>query len=585
MAVTLFKDTTYSLSTLIEEIRRGEIALPDIQRPFVWSTAKVRDLFDSMYKGFPVGYLLFWATGAESGARQIGVDGKQAAPRLLIVDGQQRLTSLYAVLTAHKILREDYTESRISLAFRPSDARFEVSDAAIERSSDFLPSISVLWDAEGSRRQAVRSFLKRLGAHRGALSDEEADRLEDAIDRLYDLRNYPFKVVELGPEVDEEQVAEVFVRINSEGVTLNQADFILTLMSVFWEKGRRQLEEFSRACKQPSASGASPFNHFIQPQPDQLLRVGVALAFRRAVLKHVYSVLRGKDLDTGVITPKRRERQFETLREAQEYSLDLLNWHEYLKCLARAGFRSSRMISSQTAVVYSYALWLIGRRDYEVSRARLRDVMARWFFMAHTTSRYSGSPESTFENDLTRLRGVEHGDSDGFCAALDKTVSDTFTSDFWTITLPNELDSSAAKSPSLLAHLAALNVLDADVLFSRMKVRELLEPAVALKKGLDRHHLFPRAYLKRIGVSDTKQVNQIANMALLEWWENIDISDAAPADYWPEYERRMDADRLAAQMHWHALPPGWHEMLYPQFLDQRRRLMAAVVREAFQRLA
>jgi len=585
LAVTLFKDTTYNLSTLIEEIRRGEIALPDIQRPFVWSTAKVRDLFDSMYKGFPVGYLLFWATGAESGARQIGLDGKQAAPRLLIVDGQQRLTSLYAVLTAHKILREDYTASRISLAFRPSDARFEVTDAAIERSSDFLPSISVLWDAEGSRRQAVRAFLKRLEVHRGALSDEEADRLEDAIDRLYDLRNYPFKVVELGPEVDEEQVAEVFVRINSEGVTLNQADFILTLMSVFWEKGRRQLEEFSRACKQPSASGASPFNHFIQPQPDQLLRVGVALAFRRAVLKHVYSILRGKDLDTGIITPERREQQFETLQEAQEYSLDLLNWHEYLKCLARAGFRSSRMISSQTAVVYSYALWLIGRRDYEVSRARLRDVMARWFFMAHTTSRYSGSPESTFENDLTRLRGVEHGDSDGFCAALDKTVSDTFTSDFWTITLPNELDSSAAKSPSLLAHLAALNVLDADVLFSRMKVRELLEPAVALKKGLDRHHLFPRAYLKRIGVSDTKQVNQIANMALLEWWENIDIADAAPADYWPEYEKRMDADRLADHMHWHALPQGWQDMAYTEFIGQRRKLMAAVVREAFQKLA
>src|SRR4051794_820272 len=99
MAITLFKDTTYSVSLLIESIGRGEVALPDIQRPFVWQASKVRDLLDSMYKGFPVGYLLFWETGAEPGARQIGGGTKDAVPRLLIVDGQQRLTSLYAVMT------------------------------------------------------------------------------------------------------------------------------------------------------------------------------------------------------------------------------------------------------------------------------------------------------------------------------------------------------------------------------------------------------------------------------------------------------------------------------------------------------
>jgi uncharacterized protein with ParB-like and HNH nuclease domain len=94
VATTLFKDTTYSAFGLIEDIKHGEVALPDIQRPFVWGASKVRDLLDSMYKGFPIGYLLFWATGTEAGARQIGVDAKQMVPRMLIVDGQQRLTSL-----------------------------------------------------------------------------------------------------------------------------------------------------------------------------------------------------------------------------------------------------------------------------------------------------------------------------------------------------------------------------------------------------------------------------------------------------------------------------------------------------------
>lgn len=93
MATTLFKDTTYSVFGLVEDIQSGEVALPDLQRPFVWKATKVRDLFDSMYKGFPVGYLLFWQTGAEAGGPQIGVGTKQKAARLLIVDGQQRLTS------------------------------------------------------------------------------------------------------------------------------------------------------------------------------------------------------------------------------------------------------------------------------------------------------------------------------------------------------------------------------------------------------------------------------------------------------------------------------------------------------------
>ncbi len=88
VATTLFKDTTYSVFGLVEDIKSGEVALPDLQRPFVWKASKVRDHFDSMYKGFPVGYLLFWQTGAEAGPRQIGVDSKQKVARLLIVDGQ-----------------------------------------------------------------------------------------------------------------------------------------------------------------------------------------------------------------------------------------------------------------------------------------------------------------------------------------------------------------------------------------------------------------------------------------------------------------------------------------------------------------
>jgi len=197
----------------------------------VWHASKVRDLLDSMYKGFPVGYLLFWETGADPGTRQIGIGDKQAVPALLIVDGQQRLTSLYAVMTASKIVREDYTEARIRIAFRPTDATFAVTDAAIEKDPEFIADVSDLW-IPGNYKAVERAFLNRLSGKRD-LDETERDRLSDALDGVRDLSDYPFKAVELSSNVDEEQVAEVFVRINSEGVTLNQADFILTLMSVF----------------------------------------------------------------------------------------------------------------------------------------------------------------------------------------------------------------------------------------------------------------------------------------------------------------------------------------------------------------
>ena len=586
MSRTLFRTTRFDLGHLVKNIDRGDVALPDIQRPFVWPNRKVRDLLDSMFKGFPVGYLLFWATGAEVGARAIGVDDKdERVPRWLIVDGQQRLTSLYSVFTGHPVVREDYSESGIRIAFRPRDAKFEVTDAAIEKDPEFLPDITPLWS---DYRITVHGYLDRLEKTRGQVDVDLRDRIEDEFDRVRDLRAYPFEVVELDAAMDEESVAEVFVRINSEGVTLNQADFILTLMSVFREKARKQLEEFARAAKKPSIGGASAFNWYIQPQPDQLLRVAVGVAFRRAVLKHAYSILRGKDLETGEFSPKRRDEQFDQLQQAQDHLVNLLHWHEFLQCLERAGFRGSKMVSGQNAILYSYALWLIGRVDYQVPLDQLKEIIARWFFMAHTTGRYSGSFETRFEADVARLAGVPAGNADGFVATLDQVINDTMTPDYWSITLPNELATSAAKSPALLAYIAALNVHDADILLSSSKVRSRLDPAITLKKGIERHHLFPKGYLKSaLGITDTKRVNQIANFALVDWSDNIAISDLAPAHYWTEQlaAKGLTGDKLTHAMYWHALPEGWEFMAFEEFLAKRRKRMALVVRDALARLA
>ena len=578
----LFKDTTYSLQSLMENIRRGEIALPDIQRPFVWAPSKVRDLFDSMFKGFPVGYLLFWATDAEVGARRIGTEKKEAAPRLLVVDGQQRLTSLFAVMTGNPIVRKDFTEGRIRVAFRPSDARFEVTDAAIERDPEFVADITDLWR---SYRETTRRFFTTLKERREEpMTDAEEERLEAALDRVRDLQHYPFKAVELDATVGEELVAEVFVRINSEGVTLNQADFILTLMSVWWEEGRKELEAFSRAAKQPSANRPSPYNHFIAPQPDQLLRAAVGFAFRRGRLHHVYSLLRGKDLETGKLDPDRRETQFERLRDAQALVLNLTNWHDFLSCIARAGFRGARMISSENALLYTYSLWLIGKHDFRVAPHTLREVIARWFFMAHTTGRYTTSPESQIEADFLRLRDITTGDAAAFCGRLDREIGTVFTRDYWTISLPNRLATSGTKSPALMAYWASLNLLDAEVLFSQTRVSARLDPGVLAVRDLELHHLFAKKHLGTLGIVGAARTNQIANMAFVDWADNATMGGKPPTEYWPEMSARLTGARFKQQAYWHALPVGWEQLAYDEFLAKRRPLIATVVRDGFARL-
>ncbi|MEZ4517440.1 MAG: DUF262 domain-containing protein [Chloroflexota bacterium] len=313
MSEPLFKQVHYNLGSLIQFIDIGQIGLPDIQRPFVWPNTKVRDLFDSMYRGYPVGYLLFWQNGFTSSTQAIGTDAKQKVPSLLIVDGQQRLTSLFAVIKGVPVVRDNFSTEKIEIAFNPILERFEVSDAAIRRDPAYIPNISTLWANGADIFDLVDTYLQRLSSGREITSEDEK-QIKKAISRLNNLDSFPFTALELSANLGEEEVSEVFVRVNSKGTPLNQADFILTLMSVFWDEGRKNLEDFCRDARIPSTGKPSAFNHFVKPDPDQLLRVSVGLAFKRARLQFVYSILRGKDLETGEFSEERRDQQFDTLR-------------------------------------------------------------------------------------------------------------------------------------------------------------------------------------------------------------------------------------------------------------------------------
>ena len=579
---TLFKEVNYNLNTLIQQIDLGAIGLPDIQRPFVWKDTKVRDLFDSMYKGYPVGYFLFWANANVDGTKGIGTGEKQKHPSLLIVDGQQRLTSLFAVVKGHEVIRSNYQATNIVIAFNPLEEKFEIPDASIKRNPRFFQNISDMWRDDADVFEIAEEYIDRLKLS-VPLSDQEIKKIRKSFSNLTNLVSYPFSALELSAEIDEEQVADVFVRINSQGKKLNQADFILTLMSVFWENGRKDLEYFCKTCREPTIGSASPFNYLIMPNPDQMLRVSVGLAFRRARLQYVYSILRGKDLETGEFSSERRDNQFSKLREAQERVLDIVLWHEFLKSIKQAGFARSDYISSANNLLYAYTFFLIGRVELNVSLFDLKKLIAKWFFMCSITGRYTGSPETAMESDLARIRGVEEASE--FVNVLEEIITSQLTEDFWKTTLPLDLATSSPTSPSLYAYYASQYILGVNGLFSKLLVSDLLQEGLRSKKSaLERHHLFPKAWLNKNGVEDKTQQNQIANYALVEWSDNIEISDKHPSEYLQQYVNRFSEEEIEA-MYWnHALPQGWENMEYHDFLFARRKLIADVIKEAYMKI-
>ena len=193
------------------------------------------------------------------------------------------------------------------------------------------------------------------------------------------------------------------------------------------------------------------------------------------------------------------------------------------------------MITSENAVIYTYVLWLIGRRDFGLDLKTLRGVIARWFFMAHTTGRYTSSPESQIEADLGRISDLAEATEQAFCAELDRIVRANFTGDYWDISLPNRLDTSSSRSPALYAYWAALNLLDAELLFSDQRIRDLLDPDVSAPRSIERHHLFPKALPRKPKAS---RIHESQSTRSRTWRSSTGPTTPKSAqttrEYWPK---------------------------------------------------
>lgn len=230
----IFSNTTLTVNQLIEKIDTGELGLPELQRPFIWKDSKVRDLFDSMMRGYPIGYLMLWECPSLDKKKSIGVDAHSYdTPKEVIIDGQQRLTSLYAVMKGKKVINSKFDEKSIVISYCPLQNKFEVGYQATKNDPEWIYNISDLFTSTNTFK-FIGDFIKRLGDYRSTkgseLTDEEQGLIADRINGVVNLKSHTLPVFDIKSTAEEEDVSEIFVRVNSGGVSLKQNDFILTLL-------------------------------------------------------------------------------------------------------------------------------------------------------------------------------------------------------------------------------------------------------------------------------------------------------------------------------------------------------------------
>ena len=299
-------------------------------------------------------------------------------------------------------------------------------------------------------------------------------------------------------------------------------------------------------------------------------------------MSDVYALLRGRDFETREYKEGLKEQRFSELEEYVANGLDNTTWFNYISLIQSMGFRNKYLITSRTNFFYSYAFYLIGKYKHDIEFHQLEEIISKWFVMSALTSRYSGSSESVFEGDLALIGVARSGEE--FISALSERIDSEMTNDFWEITMSSLLTSSSARNPQWFVFVAAQLKNNVELLFSSKKLADSFDPTVASKKSqVDKHHVFPKNYLSKIGIDRRTDQNQVANYIYLDYKTNIQISDDAPMDYFAKYEQYSATDVKTVMKH-HALPPDFFKMDYETYLKARRQLLSNYIRKYFENI-
>lgn len=582
-------------------MQSNEIAIPEIQRPFVWDSTQVRDLMDSLYKGYPVGYLIAW--------RNPDVrlkTGESSTGKKILIDGQQRITALMAAVLGLKVVNSHYQKIRIRIAFHPLQEKFEVTNPAIEKDAGWFPDIAQVLASDAKIFDLVNQYLA---------SNQDVDQSEvfERVQKLRNIINHQIGLIELNSNLDIEEVTEIFIRINSKGTVLSQADFAMSKIAANESYGgcelRKLIDYFCHLSVQPEDFDtiqnhdtdftATPLfkkiawlkdekDDLYDPKYTDVLRVAFVSKFGRGRLRDLVALLSGRNFENRTYEEAIAEDSFNKLREGVLDFVSKTHFKRFLMILQSAGVVDPSMIGSVNVVNYAYTVYLL-LRDADMPDAKIESYVRRAYVLNVLTERFAGNPEGTFDFDIRRINDT--GFETYFRHLEDGLLGDTF----WNVALPQKLNTPVASSPFFRVFLATqVAASDKGFLSKAITVRDMI-----LLHG-DRHHIFPRNYLKKQGYKQS-QYNQIANYVLTQSEINIKIGDRAPSDYFAvlvsqckgevedskqigaigkldDFKENLAANCIPEYMLKGQIPS------YEQFLSDRRQLMAQKIKRYYESL-
>lgn len=598
-----FKLMQYSISSVLGMIDAGQFVIPEIQRPFVWKRSQVRDLIDSLYNGYPTGYIITWKNPDVRTK-----DGVLAGGNHVLIDGQQRITSLMAAISGIEVLDEDFNKERIKIAFNPltndPTKTFAVQDASHLKDKKWIPDISLIFKSDFKQRAFENEYAKN---NEGV----DIDELSETILKLKGIANRQIGVIELEHTLDIDEVTEIFIRINSKGTALSQSDFVMSKMAADSVHGgnslRKVVDYFCHLAVKPEfyshitkdlefqkTEFASKIKWLTRNSEDiytpdygDMLRVAFMYSFNRGKLADLVSLLSGRDFETREYKEEIVEDSYNRLKDGISKYVNEYNFEQFLLAIKGAGFKSSKQLNSQMTLDFAYLLYLKLHDDKDVHQGQIKRLIQKWFVLSTLTGRYVGSPESVMSRDIRLI--VEKG----FYQFAKETEESVLSDTFWRVTLPQNLETTSVNSPAFNVFLAAQDYMKS----SSMLMKGTMISDLITISG-DVHHIFPKAYLKKNGVDNKGRYNQVANFTYLDTQVNKAIGDAAPFEYFGLILNQCktkdiiignisEESDLIENLTENAIPESVIKMDvsdYDDFLVERRKLMAAMIEKYYKSL-
>lgn len=591
-----YKITQYSVSSILGYVENSQIAIPEIQRPFVWKGEEVRALIDSLYEGYPIGYLIVWQN-FQVRVRNFGKGGTKK----ILIDGQQRVTALMAALLGKEVLDEQYQSHRIRIAFNPlagkGEERFAVCDTKHEEDSRWIPDISIFFRRDFSFRQFEKEYKE-------ANPDEDFTPLEESVDTLKEIVKHQVGVIELSFLLDIDVVSEIFIRINLQGKPLNQEDFVMSKISVNEQYGgdyiRNCIDYFCHLLREPSfyqvlqQNETEFFNSeygkaltwcqneeqsLYIPSYADVLKVVLISYFGKTRIGDLVHLLSGRDGEKKIfskkeISKKVSEEAFEKLGAGVKAFVCEENFQGFQKALKKAGYSCSRLLYSQSVLNYCYAMYLLMYRQ-GIGEKERESLLSKWITMAMITGHYQSGGESTVQKDYANAQ------EEGFASYLAQIEELKLTDEFYNNILPEKFTSTTARTAPFLAYVATQCARGVHSLYSDVTIEELY------KNKTESYQILPKAYLAKCGYKTREIYGQVANLTYISKETKDIIRKKSPVDYKENLEKAIGIEKIRTSLKENGLAETIftaNETDVIQILDDRRRQMASEIRDSYKTL-